>query len=61
LVLTNPGGVANTIGKFIYFDPHSLNWSNKRTAWVLAEIDLELSLLDSIEVNIGDLSFRTIY
>jgi len=50
--------VANTAGKFIYFDPRSLNWSNKRSSWILAEFDLELGLLDSIKVNIGEHTFR---
>jgi hypothetical protein len=50
--------IANTVGKFVFFDSRSLNWINKCVAWVLVEIDLESGLLDSIDVNIGDLSFR---
>jgi hypothetical protein len=50
--------IVNTIENFIYFDTHSLRWSNKRASWVLTEIDLSLDLLDSIEVNFGDLSFK---
>jgi hypothetical protein len=52
--------VANTAGKFIFFDQRSLNWSNKRAAWVLVEFDTDLGLPDSIEIRVGEHSFRQI-
>jgi hypothetical protein len=52
--------VANTTGKFIFFDKCSLNWSNKRAAWVLVEFDTDLGLLKSLEIGVGKHSFRQV-
>jgi hypothetical protein len=46
--------VANTVGRFVYFDLCSLSWVNKWIAWLLVEIDLDSGLPESIDVNIGD-------
>jgi hypothetical protein len=46
--------VANSVGKFIFFDEQSLHWNTKRLAWVLVELDLDRGLLDIIDLAIGD-------
>jgi len=47
-------GIANTIGKFIFFDTTSFRWTNKRTAWVLEEFEMDLGLPTTIDIAIGD-------
>jgi hypothetical protein len=46
--------IANSVGKFIYFDSDSLRWCNKQTAWVLVEFEMDMGLPASIEITIGD-------
>jgi hypothetical protein len=46
--------IANSVGKYIFFDPESLRWCNKRTAWVLVEFDIDKGLPETIEIVIGD-------
>jgi hypothetical protein len=36
--------IANTVGKFVFFDEKTLRWNNKRLAWILVEVDLDLGL-----------------
>jgi hypothetical protein len=46
--------IANSFGKFIFFDELSLCWNNKRLVWILVELDLDKGLLDIIDITIGD-------
>jgi hypothetical protein len=46
--------IANSVGKFIFFDSASLRWCNKWTTWVLVEFDMDKGLPASIEIVIGD-------
>jgi hypothetical protein len=50
--------VANSVGKFVFFDELSLRWSNKRLAWVLVELDLTRGLDDVIDISIEDSHIR---
>jgi hypothetical protein len=49
--------IANSVGRFVYFEEKSLRWNNKRLAWVLVEMDLELGFPNEIEISLGDSSF----
>jgi len=46
--------IANSVGKYIFFDPDSLRWCNKRMEWVLVEFDIYKGLPKTIEIVIGD-------
>jgi hypothetical protein len=40
--------LANSVGKLVFFDEKTLQWKNKRLAWILVELDLDLGLLEEI-------------
>jgi hypothetical protein len=43
-------GLRDSVGRFVYFDERDLKWNNKRMAWVLVEVDLDLGLPEDIEI-----------
>ena len=49
--------IANSIGKFNFFDELSLHNHNKRLIWLLVELDLDRGLLDDIDITIRDVHF----
>ena len=49
--------IAILVGRFVYFEEKSLRWNNKRLAWVLVEMDLEMGFPNEIERSLGDASF----
>jgi hypothetical protein len=46
--------IANSVGKFIYFDELSLCMHNKRLIWILVELDLDRGLFEAIDITIGN-------
>jgi hypothetical protein len=46
--------IANSVGKFIFFDELALRKHNKRIVWLLVELDLDRGLPDTIDITIGD-------
>lgn len=45
-------GLGDFVASFVYFDERNLRWNNKRMAWVLVEVDLDLGLPEEIEIII---------
>lgn len=50
--------VANSIGRFIYFDDMSLGFYDKRIFWVLVERDVSQGLPAELKVSLGDTNFN---
>jgi hypothetical protein len=50
--------IAQSVGKFIFFDEQLLRWGNKQLAWVLVEFELDRGLPDVIDLHIKDTHLR---